>query len=190
MWSKVPFEVLSLYAIELEPPVVPTVFASAARAWEALPDGLRARVAELKAVHVSGPEYVHERRRQGIESELVQARRDYVPMITMPVAYDHPRTGRTLLFVAQGMTKEIDGMSPDESEDLLEELFAYLYSPHNVIEHDWRVGDIIFWDNLAVQHARPNVSTQGPARTLRKIGLPIDESLVAASIVNTYESID
>jgi taurine dioxygenase len=31
----------------------------------------------------------------------------------------------------------------------------------------------VVWDNLALQHCRPNVETEGPARTLRKVGFPM-----------------
>jgi taurine dioxygenase len=186
MWSADPFEVLSLYGVEVEPPVVPTMFASAAKAWETLPDALKARVEGLQARHVTGPEYLTDRRRGEFADELVQPVRGHSPMSTTPIGHEHPRTGRTLLYVTQGMTKEIVGLSPDESEDLLEELFAHLYRPENVGEHEWREGDLVVWDNLAVQHARSNVLTEGPARTLRKIGLPLGESQAQ---VQTYQSV-
>jgi taurine dioxygenase len=87
------------------------------------------------------------------------------------------------------MTQRIEGMELDESEDLLEELFAHLYAPENTLDHQWRERDIVFWDNLAVQHGRPNIKIDGPARTLRKIGLPIDPDLVPESLVASYESV-
>lgn len=190
MWSDDPFEVLSLYAVDVEPPVVPTMFASAAHAWDTLPEQLRVRVEGRRAAQVSGPEYLNERRRREFAEELVQAVRDHVPTTTTPVAHRHPRTGRTLLYVTQGMTKEVVGLPPVESEDLLEEIFAHLYAPENVGEHEWRNGDLVVWDNLAVQHARANVRTEGPARTLRKVGLPMNLSAKETAKVQTYQAVD
>ena len=66
---------------------------------------------------------------------------------------------------------EID--DPEESEALLQELFAHLYGPANTFEHAWRSGDLVAWDNLAVQHARGPVQQDGPTRTLRKVISPI-----------------
>ena len=43
MWSDNPFHVLTLYGLEVEPPVVPTVFTSSAYAWDTLPKDLRSR---------------------------------------------------------------------------------------------------------------------------------------------------
>jgi taurine dioxygenase len=190
MWSEWPFEVISLYAVDMQPPVVPTWYASSVNGWRTLPDELKARVAGLRAEHVAGPEYVHERRQKSHEGELVQAKRDYVPSYETPVVHTHPRTGQPLLFVTEGMTRGIVGMDPDESEDLLELLFEHLYAPENRIEFQWRNGDLVIWDNIAVQHARPNVTTAGPARTLHKIGLPIPEAALQAALVATYEEVE
>jgi taurine dioxygenase len=90
-----------------------------------------------------------------------------------PVTWTHPRTQKPLLFVSQQMTAHIEGMAPDESEALLEELFAHLYRPEVVVDHEWRQGDLVVWDNLAVQHARGNVEIEGPERTLRKVIAPV-----------------
>ncbi len=173
MWSGEPFEALSLYAVDVEPPVVPTSFASSVHAWETLPDELRSRVEGLHAEHVTGPEYIHERRRQSFGEELSQGHREYQPTSILPVVYQHPRTGRTLLLVMQGMTNEIVELDSEASEDLLEELFEHLYDPRSVYDHEWRNGDLILWDNIALQHGRRNVTVEGPARTFQKIGLPI-----------------
>jgi taurine dioxygenase len=188
MWSDEPFQVLSLYGVDVEPPAVPTAFASTTHAWDTLPSSLRARVAGLRAVHVTGPEGFDGRRRGTDDGRLVQPIRDVVLSNTTPVGHRHPRTGRTMLYVSQGMTKEISGLPTEESEDLLEELFEHLYRPAALWQHEWRNGDLIFWDNLAVQHARSDVRTDGPARTLRKVATPIPVA-AGKTMVATYQSI-
>jgi taurine dioxygenase len=94
-----------------------------------------------------------------------------------PVAFRHPRTGRTMLYVSQQATIEILGLSPEENEALLTELFAHLYQPSVILEHDWREGDLVIWDNIAVQHGRGSVSLAGPERTLRKVTGPLNIAL-------------
>ena len=187
MWSPEPFLVNSLYGVDVAPGVVPTLFASSQRAWETLPDSLRARVEGLSAVHVTGPEGFGDRRRAGLDGDVLNYVRGTTPSHTTPVGHRHPRTGRMLLFVSQGMTKEIVGLSADDSDALLEELFKHLYRPENVIEHHWQNGDLVIWDNVGLQHARPAVAADGPARTLRKIGSPVpapskDDELTYQSI--------
>lgn len=71
---------------------------------------------------------------------------------------------------------------------LLEEPFAYLYQDEVVYKHNWPNGDLIVWDNLAVQHGRPSITISGPPRNLRKIGLPMPTAL-QTHLVQTYQQV-
>jgi alpha-ketoglutarate-dependent taurine dioxygenase len=166
MWAEDPCHALSLYGVDVEQPSVPTVFASAARAWETLPPDLRSRVEGLSVLQLTGTKM------REVDDDLLVSNfaQDYSTVT--PIATPHPRTGRTLLFVSQGNTQEIVGMDEEASEALLEELFQHLYSPAHLLEHPWRAGDLVVWDNLAVQHARANVQADGPVRTLQKVFSP------------------
>src|SRR5262249_621596 len=90
-----------------------------------------------------------------------------------PVARIHPRTGRQMLYVSQQCTIDILDVTPEENEELLEELFDHLYADERVLKHEWRDGDLVVWDNVAVQHARGVVDLEGPERTLRKVFGPM-----------------
>ncbi len=176
MWGENPMELLSLYGIDVEQPSVPTIFCSTADAWARLPDDLRARVEGLSAVHVTG----QQQRGENTE-ELLNPIRTDMRSTTKSVGLKHPRTGRTILYVSQMMTSEIVGLPSDESEELLQTLFSYLYDPAHSWQHDWRTGDLVLWDNLAVQHGRPTVSLEGPARTLRKVIAPVPQRSATAA---------
>ena len=171
MWAPEPFQVLSLYGVEVQPPAVPTAFVSTAAAWETLPKDLRKRVESLHVVNVTG-----QQRRDSYgeeDEELLQPIREHEQSVTTSVGHTHPRTGRTILYVSQMNTREIVELSHDESEELLEALFNHLYDHAQVFEHEWRKGDLAAWDNLAIQHARSTVQKEGPVRTLRKVISPI-----------------
>lgn len=58
----------------------------------------------------------------------------------------------------------------EEGEALLQDLFARLYAPDNVYSHYWRTDDVIIWDNIALQHARPAEAGVAP-RHLRRLSL-------------------
>ena len=75
------------------------------------------------------------------------------------------------------MTREVVELPPGESEELLEELFAHLYAPDLVYEHTWSDGDLVVFDNVALQHARGDVERDGPSRTLRKVIAPVPSDL-------------
>ena len=167
MWADEPFQVLSLYGVQVEPPSAPTTFVSGVAAWRTLPDDLRARVEGLSALHTAGEV------RRGDLTDVLVSTVEHPPTTIAPIGRRHPRTGETILYVCEQMTKEIVGLPRDESEALLEELFAHLYDPASRWDQDWRERDLVVWDNLAMQHARQNVTTEGPARTLRKVASPL-----------------
>ena len=163
MWSDEPCAGLSLYAVDVEQPSVPTTFVSARRAWATLPDDLRARVEHLDVVHSAGDI------RRGDVADVLVSNVEHPPSTTKPLGWTHPRTGEPLLFACEQMTDALVGMPREESEALLVELFEHLYDPSNRVSHQWRDRDLVVWDNLAMQHARPNVQADGPRRTLRKV---------------------
>jgi alpha-ketoglutarate-dependent taurine dioxygenase len=164
MWAEQPYHVTSLHALEVAPPVAPTWFVSGTAAWSTLPDDLREQVEGRYAEHVNDASEM-----RGDGADLLHITYERPQTVARPVAWEHPRTARTVLYVSQMMTKAILGLEPDASEDLLGRLFEHLYRPEAIWAHVWSAGDLIVWDNFAVQHARPDVKEDGPVRTLRKV---------------------
>jgi alpha-ketoglutarate-dependent taurine dioxygenase len=173
MWSEHPFHVISLWGEDVQPPVPPTLFASTTHALTTMPAALRARLEGHQAVHVPGPESFKHRKLNGTEGTLVMPKRDRDHSVVQPVLFRHPRTGEEFVYASQQMTSHIVDMAPAASEALLDELFAHLYSTENTLQHEWRQGDLVMWDNLATQHARPEVELDSSTRTLRKVGWPL-----------------
>ena len=132
------------------------------------PTALKARVEGLEAEQATG-----QRQRADDNDELLKATHEATRTTVKPIGWIHPRTGRPILYVSEMVTTRIMGMEPEASEELLQELFAHLYGdPANFYQHDWRVGDLLIWDNLATQHGRPNLTREAPERTLRKVIAP------------------
>lgn len=167
MWAEQPCELVSLYAVEVEPPVSPTTFVSTAWGWSAMSQELRARIDGFHAEHTAGEV------RRGDMTDVILTKVVNPPSTIKPLELRHPRTGASLLYACEQMTKAIIEVPEDESERLLEELFAAMYAEEAQFQHRWRTGDLVVWDNLAVQHGRPNVTEQGPTRTLRKVAAPM-----------------
>jgi taurine dioxygenase len=152
----------ALFALEVDEGVSPTRFASGYRAYERLPGKLRQKVEGLNSMHVRA-------RAQGRRTRLT----DLLPGdpgAVHSVVGHHPVTGRAYLFVDEHMTAGIIGLPEAESDELLEEVFSYLYGDDNVYEHSWRNGDMIVWDNRAVQHGRHALTTPG-TRTLQRVNI-------------------
>jgi len=167
MWCDEPFQVLSLYGAQVEQPSAPTTFVSGIHAWKSLPDDLRQKIEGLEVLHTAGVV------RRGDLSEVLVTDVANPPTTVTKLALPHPRTGETVLYACEQMTKEIVGLSHEESEAILERVFDHLYSAAAQWDHEWREGDFVVWDNIAMQHSRKVVKVEGPARHLRKAASPM-----------------
>ena len=77
-----------------------------------------------------------------------------IPKAIHPLVMRHPDTGREILYVSKGITRNIIGMPRDESGAPLKELHQHSTRPENVYAHDWRVGDMVMFDTLGTLHRR------------------------------------
>ena len=151
---------ISLHAIDVAEGASPTVFIDAMAAAADLPDSLRRR---LEGLHVMNlwPLKLAERQRNETSPEGW-------PGAVHPLLKPHPRTGATILYLNASHSDRIIELAPDESENLIQELFGHLYRDAHRYEHHWTNGDFIVWDNLALQHRRPE-SPHGIPRTLQRV---------------------
>ena len=95
---------------------------------------------------------------------------DVYPRYARPAIWEHPVTGRPLLFVLEQQASHFEGWTCRESDELLDAAFEYLYDPSNLYPHPWRPGDFVVWDNLAIQHGRPANPNQ-VRRSLRRVAM-------------------
>ncbi len=167
MWAENPYQVLSLYGSEVGQPAAPTTFVDAVAAWNTLPADLRRRAEGHEVLQTAGAV------RRGDMSSVLITEVENPPTTVTRIDYTHPRTGESVLHICEQMTKNVIGMPEADSEDLLTSLFAHLYKPDGQLDHNWREGDFVVFDNIALQHSRGRVVKDGPARTLRKVASPM-----------------
>lgn len=74
------------------------------------------------------------------------------PPIEVPVVKTHPETGKKLVFVNEGHTSHILGVSKTQSQSLLNYLYDLVKTPEVQARFEWQEGDIAIWDNRQVQH--------------------------------------
>ena len=80
--------------------------------------------------------------------------------VLRPLVKVHPDTGRKSLLIGRH-AHDIPGLAPEESQELLQELIDFACQPPRVYHHDWRVGDVVIWDNRCLLHqATPFDMTQ------------------------------
>ena len=124
-----------------------TAFADMRAAWDALDDGMRARLDGKRAVH----SYAYSQGRVGGTETLSQAEWDALPPVEHPVVRRHPATGRPGLYIGRHAS-HLAGEDVAESRALLERLCAEACRPPRVFVHRWAVGDLVLWDNRCVLH--------------------------------------
>jgi taurine dioxygenase len=165
-YKRVPSLLSALYALEV--PVKDgavlgaTSFASTIAAYEGLPDALKRRVEGLRNVH--SYRFYRTKNAQAQKAEQARGARvvqehvlseeqlKSVPDVEVPVVRTHPVTGRKGLFINEAHTSCIVGLPEEEGGALLAELCAHIVEPEFRYEHQWRAGDLLMWDNCAVQH--------------------------------------
>ncbi|HEV7822883.1 MAG TPA: TauD/TfdA family dioxygenase [Burkholderiales bacterium] len=139
-----------------------TSFASTTAAYAALPEATKKRLEGLKNVH--SYRYYRNKNAQAQQEELARGGRviqehmpteeqlKTVPDVETPVVRTHPVTKRKGLFLNEAHTSGIVGMPKAEGDALLADLYAHIIKPEFVYTHQWQAGDLLIWDNCAVQH--------------------------------------
>ena len=87
-----------------------------------------------------------------------------------PIFTKHPVTGLRNVFANPSHTYELvdnDGKRVERSDELLKELFSYVIKDAFIYEHVWKDGDIILWDNRAVQHKAMGCPETKPRKLVR-----------------------
>jgi alpha-ketoglutarate-dependent 2,4-dichlorophenoxyacetate dioxygenase len=123
-----------------------TEFADLRMAYDALPDWLKAKVADLKAVHYA----LHSRFLLGDTNYTDEQRSTIAPAI-WPLVQTDPRSGRKILYVGIHAC-EIVGMTVAEGRMLIMDLIEHATQREFVHRHHWQVGDLVMWDNTATVH--------------------------------------
>ena len=78
------------------------------------------------------------------------------PLLTEhPLVRVHPETGERALYVSPSFLKEIVGLSPWESEQVLNIFWEQITRPRYTVRFKWEPGSVAFWDNRATCHLGP-----------------------------------
>jgi taurine dioxygenase len=139
-----------LYALEVPPAGGNTSFCSMYAIYEALPETLKHRIANLKIKH-DGTYNSGGYLRQGVTA-TDDPRTS--PGAVHPLVCTHPDTGRRMLYLGRRRNAYLVGLGLAESEALLDELWDFVTRPVFAWEHAWQVGDLVLWDNRCTMHRR------------------------------------
>ncbi len=137
----------SLLSAHLVPPAGgETQFADMRAAYDALSPAKREALDGLVAVH----SLFNSRAMIGFV-DFTEEERAALPPARQPLVRTHPGSGRTSLYLAAHADR-IEGMPTPEGKMLLLDLIDHATRPEFVHTHEWRVGDLVIWDNRCTMH--------------------------------------
>ena len=166
-WTPYPSAGSLLYALEVPSKGGTTSFTNLNLVYETLDAQLKAQIEGLELItynpFLRGPNDPRPRYRDPGE-ELIS------PTYPHPLVSTHPESGKKVLALCAATEVEVVGLPHAAGVELVEKLRGHLTQPRFVYEHRWSVGDIVYWDNRAVLHAR-TAFDPNERRVLRRISL-------------------
>jgi taurine dioxygenase len=149
-YQPIPPKASVLYALEVPPRGGNTSFCSMYDAWERLSAELQRRIRGASVKH-DGTYNSGGYLREGLVAS--DDPRTSEGMIH-PLVCRHPETGRPHLYLGRRRLAWVQGLSLDESEALLDELWHVASEPSRAWTHEWNPGDLVLWDNRCTMHRR------------------------------------
>lgn len=152
-----------LAAHQVPPDRADTEFADMRAAYDALDAATKARIEGLRAEH----SIWYSRKLGGMDDPGAAVRATRPPAVHSVVQVN-PRTGRKSLCLASHAS-HIVGWPAGEGRALLDELTAHATQPEFVFRHQWRIGDVVMWDNQQTMHRGTPFDDTRYARDMRRV---------------------
>lgn len=149
-YLKEPPDASMLYSIKIPSQGGDTWFCSMEGVLQDMPEALLRQVRHLHIKH-DGTYNSGGYLRQGLKESNDPVHSVGTPH---PVVCAHPVTGRPYLYLGRRRNAYVLGQPLQGSEALLDALWTYPVKQHNVYCHQWRLGDLVLWDNRTTMHRR------------------------------------
>jgi alpha-ketoglutarate-dependent taurine dioxygenase len=127
-----------------------TQFTSLMAAYKALSPTMRGFVDGLRGIHRNqAPSNVE------ANKEYEEKLRKRTMVSEHPLVRVHPETSERALYAGPSHLKSIVGLTPRESQGLMELLWEHLVRTEFTVRFKWEPGSVAFWDNRSVCHLAP-----------------------------------
>ena len=143
-YDEIPFKATKLYALAVPSRGGDTHFSSMYRAYEALPERLKTLLDGRRGAFTYGG-------RTG-QTALLNPEDRHEPPAFHPMIRVHSETRLKSLYFDPGKILYIEGLEASQSDAVIDELVERMIVPDAGYTHQWRVGDIVIWDNRCLVH--------------------------------------
>ncbi len=154
-----------LHARVIPPAGGDTEFADMRAAWDALPAAVREMIAPM----VSDHSLIYSRALLGFDAFTESERAGFAP-VPQRLVRRHPGSGRQSLFLAAHIGT-IHGMPRPEAMMLIRNLTEHATRREFVYRHEWRVHDLVIWDNRCTMHRGLAYDDKRFKRDMRRVTL-------------------
>ncbi len=160
-----------LYAKEVPDVGGDTLFSSMYAAYNSLSDGLKQILRAMRAEHSSRHAF-GDQAYLNTDMDDLDGRLGNTDLATQdaihPVVIRHPLSGRPALYVNGDFTVKFEGWTKDESQPLLDYLYARGQQSEFTCRFKWRKGSMAIWDNRATHHCALN-DYHGELRLMHRV---------------------
>jgi taurine dioxygenase len=152
------------YGVEMPNTVGRTSFCNTAAAYDTLPKDLKAQVDTARATCKYGAREPlstfmrkqksktwHRYIKSDKETKVID---DRTPEATHDMVLENAVTGQRSLYFSPNHTVSIEGMGEEDGRALIDAVIDHTIQDRFIYTHDWRNGDILFWDNARLLHHR------------------------------------
>jgi len=179
-WSfqSIPPSATLLYSEIIPPTGGDTLFANTADAFDDLPNELKEKINNLRCLHSAKLPYAKdgiyatENKKRTME---IHTSDEANKTMSHPLVRTHRETGRKTLFINPVYTVEIEGLSKEESDELLFKLYIHMAQEKYILRHEWDPNMLIMWDNRTVMHMAEG-GYDGHERLLHRITIAGDNA--------------
>ena len=172
-----PPKATTLYAINLPPSGGGnTEFTNMYMAFETLPEDIKKRIEGLQSFQAYQSRRAPRKLLTRSEDEREGSSGTWQPLVRK-----HPESGKAALYINPMRSDAIEGMDETEGDQLLDTLYRHFDNPEFQYSHEWRMGDMLIWDNRCALHqATPSINPQ-ELRYMHRIMLKGDLPIMAGS---------
>jgi taurine dioxygenase len=147
--QELPPKFTMLYAVAVPDKGGATSVCNARAAYEALPDEVKRKIDGAKTENT----LISSARMKTGNPDIVKAQRETTkPPTVHPLVRTHPETGTKAVWFHKGKTETVTGLSPEETQDFLEELTDRITQPQFCYAHEYKKGDLVIIDDRASLH--------------------------------------
>lgn len=138
-----------LYAIHVPDKGGATSVCNSRAAYEAMPQDLRNRITPMKTENTLISSARFKISNPDILKEQLESRK---PPMVQPLVRTHPETGTKAVWFHKSKTEKIIGMTPEDTQEFLQELTDLCTKPEFVYAHEYQPGDLLILDDRQSLH--------------------------------------